>query len=326
MNRRDLLFIGAGAIAVPRAGHAQRKAMPAIGFLHGLSPGPAAPLLAAFRQGLSEAGYVEGQNATIEYRWAEGRFDRLPALAADLVGRKVDVIVTFGGSPPAFAAKGATSTIPIVFTGVGDPVGGGMVASLARPGGNLTGFSNIGVELMPKLVELLSELVPQARVIALLVNPNNQVAESLIQAAQEAARAKGVQLPILKAGTESEIDAAFATLVQLHAGAPVIVIDAFFYIRREQIAALASLNAVPAIYQGREFAASGGLISYGTSLTDAFRQVGIYAGRILKGEKPADLPVQQPTKFEFVVNLKTAQALGLTIPQSILARADEVIE
>jgi len=247
-------------------------------------------------------------------------------LAADLSGRKVDVIVTFGGTPSAFAAKTATSTIPIVFTGVGDPVGAGFVASLPRPGGNLTGFSNIAVELTPNLVELLSELVPQARVIALLVNPNNQVAESLIRAAQEAARAKGVQLPILKAGTESEIDAAFAALVQLHAGAPVIVIDAFFYIRRDQIVALASLNAVPAIYQGREFAASGGLISYGIDNAAIARQAANYAGKILQGAKPADLPVQQPTKFELVVNLKTANALGLTVSQSLLARADEVIE
>ena len=282
--------------------------------------------MAAFRQGLSETGYVEGQNVAIEYRWAEGRYDRLPALAADLVGRKVDVIVTSGGDPAALAAKNATSTIPIVFTVGGDPVAAGLVASLARPGGNLTGVSILAVELMPKRLELLSELVPQARVIALLVNPNNPNAERIMRDVQEAARAKGVQLHILKAGTESEIDAAFASLVQLQAGALVVGADPFFNSRREQLVALAARHAVPAIYEWREFAAAGGLISYGASLTAAYRQVGIYAGKILKGAKPADLPVQQPTTFELVVNLKTAKALGLTVPPSILARADEVIE
>ena len=250
-------------------------------------------------------------------------------MAADLVDRKVDLIVTNGGTPPALAAKSATSTIPIVFTHVSDPVGIGLVASLARPGGNLTGFSNITTELTPKRVELLSELVPQARVIALLVNPNNAYTDPMILVVQEAARVKRLQLPILKAGTEGEIDVAFATFAQLHADGLVVGAEPFFYSRREQLVALASRHAVPAIYDGREYAASGGLISYGPSLAilaGMDRQAGVYAGRILKGEKPADLPVQQPTKFELVINLKTAKALGLTIPPSLLARADEIIQ
>jgi putative tryptophan/tyrosine transport system substrate-binding protein len=250
-------------------------------------------------------------------------------LAADLVGRKVDLIVTSGGTPAALAAKNATSTIPIVFTHVSDPVGMGLVASLARPGGNLTGFANITTELMPKRLELLSELVPQARVIALLVNPNNTYTEPMISVVQEAARVKGRQLLILKAGSEGEIDAAFATLVQLHADGLVVGAEPFFYSRREQLVALAWRHAVPAIYDGREYAASGGLISYGPSLAilaDMDRQAGVYAGRILKGAKPADLPVQQPTTFELVVNLKTARTLGLTVPRLLLASADEMIE
>jgi putative ABC transport system substrate-binding protein len=295
-----------------------------IGFLHYASPAPFARFVATFHQGLSETGYVEGQNVAIEYRWAEGRYERLPALAADLVGQKVDVIVA-AGPPSARAAKSATSTIPIVFSS-GDPVGEGLVAGLARPGGNLTGVSLLTVELTAKRLELLSEVVPQAGVIALLVNPNDVNAERITRDVQEGARAKGVQLHVLKAGSESEIDAAFPSLVQQQAGGLVVGTDPFFNSRREQLVALAARHAVPAIYEWREFALAGGLISYGSSLTAVYRQDGIYAGKILKGAKPADLPVEQPTTFELVVNLKTASPLGLTVPPSILARADEVIE
>jgi putative tryptophan/tyrosine transport system substrate-binding protein len=325
MNRRELMLLLAGVMTAARALRAQQKAMPVVGYLGSSSLGPSAAWVAAFRRGLSETGYVEGQNVAIEYRWGEGRYDRLPALAAELAGRKVDLIVT-GGTPAALAAKSATPTIPIVFSGVGDPVAVGLVASLARPGGNITGISEMATEQMSKRLELLSELVPQARVIALLVNPNAANAGPAIREVQDAARANGVQLPILKAETESAIDAAFGALVQLHAGALVVVPDAFFSSRRDQLVALASRHAVPAIYHLREFVAAGGLISYGASLTAVFRQAGTYAGRILKGAKPADLPVQQPTTFELVVNLDTAKALGLTVPPSILARADEVIE
>ena len=327
MRRRDFVTVLAGAAAYPLFAGAQQKAMPVIGYLaSGSSLGASVPLLAAFHQGLNETGYVEGQNLAIEYRWAEGHYDRLPALAAELVSGKLEVIVAMGGPSSALAAKSATSTIPIVFTGVSDPVAAGLVASLARPGGNLTGFSPLSLELTPKRLELLTELVPQARVIALLVNPNDPREEGLIRDLQEAARVRGVQLAILKAAAESEIDAAFTTLVQLHADALVVAADPFFNSRREQLLALASRHAVPAIYPWRELAAAGGLISYGTSLTAVFRQVGIYTGRVLKGEKPADLPAQQPTTFELVVNLNTARALGITVPPSILARADEIIE
>ncbi len=326
MRRRDFITFLAGGITMrPLAAHAQQKAMPVIGFLSSLSPGPSAPFTAAFLEGLSETGYVDGKNVAIEYRWAEENYDRLPALAADLVGDKVDVIVTVGGGVVALAAKNATSTIPIVFSG-GDPVALGLVASFARPGGNLTGFSILTGELSPKRLALLSELVPQAKVIALLVNPNSPIAKRIIGDVQEAARAKGVQLSVLNASTEGEIAAAFAALVQLQAGALVVGNDPFFNNRREHLVALASRHAVPAIYEWREFAVAGGLISYGTSLTSVYRQHGGYTGKILKGAKPADLLVQQPTTFELVVNLKTAAALGLTVPQSLLARADEVIE
>ena len=323
MRRRELMLLLGGAMTAAPAVRAQQKAMPVIGFLGTGSAN--ALLLAPFRQGLSETGYAVGQNVAIEYGWAEGQYNRLPTLAADLVGRKVDVIATLGGTPSALAAKTATSTIPIVFSS-GDPVEQGLVASLARPGGNLTGFSIMNTELMPKRVELLSELVPQAKVIALLVNPNNPNTQGIVREVQEAARVKGLQLQILEAATESEIDTAFASLVQLHAGGLVVAADPVLFARREQLLALASRHAVPAIYDWREFVATGGLISYGSSLTAIWRQVGIYAGRILKGAKPADLPVQQPTTFELVVNLNTAKALGLTVPPSILARADEVIE
>jgi putative ABC transport system substrate-binding protein len=327
VRRRDLFAVVAGAaVAWPLALRAQQKAMPVIGYLSGASPGPYAPFVAAFHQGLSATGYVEGQNLAIEYRWAEGHYDRLPALAADLVGRKVDLLAASGGSVSVRAAKSATSTIPIVFTSGDDPVATGLVASLARPGGNLTGVSFLDVELNPKRLELLSELVPQAREIALLVNPNNSNAGRTMREVQEAARAKGVQLPILKASTEGEIDAAFTTLVQLQAGALLVAGDPFFFTRREQLAALASRHAVPAIYEARESVVAGGLICYGASFTSVYRQLGIYAGKILKGEKPADLPVQQPTTFELIINLKTAKALGLTVPQALLMRAHEVIE
>jgi len=321
MARRELLLLVGGAVAASRPLHAQQKTMPVIGYLNTASPGPRP--VAAFKQGLSESGYVEGHNVAMEYRSAEGRYDRLPGLAADLVARKVNVIVTFG--PGINAAKSATSTIPIVFV-ASDPVGEGLVASLARPGGNLTGISLLTVEMMPKRIELLSELVPQASMIALLVNPNNLTTDSVIREVQEAAHAKGVQLYILKAGNENEIDAAFAKFVQLHAGALAVAPDPFYNTQREQLVALAALDAVPAIYPWREVAAVGGLITYGPSLTSAVRQAGIYAGKILKGANPADLPVQQPTTFELVVNLKTAKELGLSVPSSILARATEVIE
>jgi putative ABC transport system substrate-binding protein len=327
--RREVLLLLGCAVAAPHALRAQQKAMPLVGYLSVFSA-PANlgefPPLDAVHQGLSETGFVEGQNVGIEYRWAEGHYDRLPALAADLVSRKVDLIVTHTGTSPALAAQKATSTIPILFISVGDPVGAGLVASLARPGGNLTGFSSLGIELTAKRLELLCDLIPQATVIALLLNPNSEATAQYLRIMQEAARAKGIQLPILKAGTEGEIDTAFASLGQLRAGGLVVVGDPFFGSRREQLVALASRYAVPTTYEWRGFPAAGGLISYGTNPGAMYHDAGVYAGRILKGAKPADLPVQQPTTFELVVNLSTAKTLGLTIPPSILARADEVIE
>ena len=328
MNRRDLVLLLGGAVAAPAPCtlHAQQKAMPVIGFLGSVAPGPSAPLVAAFRGGLGETGFVDGQNVAIEYRWAEGRFDQLPTLAADLVNRNDDVIAA-DAVPSARAAKDATPTIPVVFISGSDPVERGLVASFARPGGNLTGVAMMVAELAPKRFELLSEMVPQASVIALLVNPKNVVqTDAVIKGVREAARAKAVQLQILKASTEEEIGAAFGTLMQLQADALLIGPDVFFHARREQLVALAARYRVPAIYEMRESVAAGGLISYGPSLAGVFRQLGIYAGKILKGARPADLPVEQPTRFELVINLKTANALGLTIPPSILARADEVIE
>jgi putative tryptophan/tyrosine transport system substrate-binding protein len=323
VNRRELMLLLGGAMTAARSLRAQQKAMPVIGVLGSPSPGAVAADIAAFHEGLSEAGYVEGLNVAIEYRWAEGRLDQLPALAADLVARKVDVVAALAGTPPPLAAKGATSTIPIVFS-MGDPVGLGLVASLAPPGGNLTGVSSL--DLSPKRIEMVSELVPGAKVIALLVNPNNAIAASTIQNSQEAARTKGVELLVLKASTESEIDAAFATLSQARAGALIQPSDVLLSNRLDQLVALASRHAVPTIYDWREYPAAGGLISYGPSRTGLWRQVGIYVGKILKGAKSADLPVEQPTRFELVVNLNTAKALGITVPPSILARADEVIE
>ena len=325
MRRREVLLALTTGMIGARPLRAQQKGMPVIGFLSPFSPpvnlgdlvrGP-------LHRGMSEMGFVEGQNMIWEYRWAEGHYERLPALAADLVNRKVDLIVAPGGAPSALAAKNATSTIPIVFTDVGDPVGYGLVASLSRPGGNLTGFSNLNVELLPKRIELLCELVPQAGVIALLVNPNTEVAEQYIKTTEDAVRAKSVSLVVLKASSEGEVEAAF---VQLHADALLIAADPFLGSRRDQLVALAAHHAVPTMAWYPSFVVVGGLISYGADTDALYHQAGIYAGKILQGAKPADLPVQQPTIFKLVVNLKTAKALGLTVPPSILARADEVIE
>jgi putative tryptophan/tyrosine transport system substrate-binding protein len=326
MRRREFMTaLGGAAAAWPLGLRAQQKAMPVIGILTGLAPNPGAPYTVGFHQGLRETGYVEGQNVAIESRWTGGRPDRVPALVADLVGRKVDVIVT-SGPGAALAFKNATPTIPIVFSVGIDPVATGLVASLARPGGNLTGITRFNFLLMPKRLELLSDLVQQAKAIALLANPDFPITEPMIRDVQEAARAKGVQLLILKANSESAIDAAFATVVHLQVGGLLVAPDVFFFMRREPIFALASRHAVPVMYDTREYVAAGGLISYAPSPAALGRQLGIYVGKILNGAKPADLPVEQPTRFELVINLKTANALGLTIPQSILARADEVIE
>jgi putative ABC transport system substrate-binding protein len=325
MKRREFVtLLGGAAASVPLGARAQQRAMPVIGYLHFAKPGYT-PGSAAFLQGLRETGYIEGQNVAIEYRWAEGQYDRLPSMAADLVGRKVDVIAAFG-PPAARAAKNATSAIPIVFEVGNDAVEAGLVASLARPGGNATGLSILFTQLTPKRLELLCEMIPQARTIALLVNPKSPTAEPSIRGAQEAAHEKGVQLSILNASTESEIDGAFAAFVEAKADGLIVAADPFFDTRREQLVAPAARYKVPTIYFEREFSIVGGLISYGSSLPAAYRQMGIYAGRILKGENPANLPVEQPTKFEMIVNLKAAKALGLAVPSTLLAAADEVIE
>jgi putative tryptophan/tyrosine transport system substrate-binding protein len=325
MKRCEFMtLVGGAAASAPFAARAQQKTMPVIGYFH-FATSAYTPTAAAFLQGLKETGYVEGQTVAIEYRWAEGQYDRLPAMAADLVGRKVDLIAAFG-PPVARAAKNATPTIPIVFEVGNDAVEAGLVASMARPGGNATGFSILFIQLTPKRLELLCELIPQARTIALLVNPKSPTAAPSIRAAQEAASAKGVQLSILNASTENEIDSAFATLTNAPADGLIIAADPFFDTRREQLVAPAARYRIPTIYFEREFSTSGGLISYGSSLPAVYRQMGIYAGRILKGEKPDDLPVEQPTKFEMVINLKTANTLGLAVPPKLISTADEVIE
>ena len=326
MDRRAFIGrIAGGVLAVPLATRAQTLSMPVIGFLGSASPAPYAPYLAGFRRGLNEAGYVEGKNVTIEFRWAEGRYDRLPAMAADLVRREVAVIFTSGAGGGARAAKAATSTIPIVFTSGRDPTESGLVASLSHPGGNLTGINFFTTELMGKRLELLHALVPKATVIAYLVNPGGTT-ESLTRKVQETARMFGLQLRVLSAANEQEIDAAFATFAQLQPGALLVDSDVFLNVRREQIVALAARSKVPAIYDLREFVVAGGLMSYGASASEAWRLAGIYVGKILDGAKPADLPIVQSTKVELVINLKTAKALGLAIPQSLLLRADEVIQ
>ena len=326
IRRREFIVTLSGAAAWPLATSAQQPAIPVIGFLSSVSPGPFAQNLAAFRQGLKETGYVEGQNAIVEYRWAEGQFDRLPALAADLVSRHVAVIAATGGPASALAAKAATTTIPVIFILASDPIKLGLVASLNRPGGNATGVSLFAVTVEPKKLELLHELVPKAVVIGVLTNPRNPNAETISKDLQTAAGKLGLQIQPVHAVAESEFDAAFTSLVQQQAGALVVAADPFFNARREELVMLAARHAIPAIYEWREFAAVGGLMSYGTVISDAYRQVGVYVGRILKGARPVDLPVVQPTKFEFVINMKTAKTLGLDVPLGLSAGADELIE
>jgi ABC-type uncharacterized transport system substrate-binding protein len=327
MRRREFITVlGGVAAAWPLVTRAQHAAMPVVGFLNVASPDGYRPMVAAFHQGLQESGYVEGRNVAIEYRWAEGRTDRLPALVADLVHRQVTVIAATS-TPAALAAKAATTTIPIVFETAGDPVQLGLVASLNRPGGTVTGVTQMNMVVAPKRLELLHELLPTATVIVLLVNPTNPgLAEYVLRGSQAAAQTLGLELHVLNASTESDFDGVFAKVIQLGAGGLVIGADPFFTSRQEQLAALAARRAVPTVYANREFVAAGGLASYSGSIKDAYRLVGVYAARILKGEKPGELPVQQATKVEMFLNLKTAQALGVMVPLTLLGRADEVIE
>jgi putative tryptophan/tyrosine transport system substrate-binding protein len=326
--RRRTLIMGLGSAAVtplawPRAARAQQSPMPVIGYLDASRPHLGVD---PFKQGLSETGYVEGRNVAIEYRWADGQYDRLPALAADLVRSQVTVIAACVTSAPGLAAKAATSKIPIVFQTGGDPVQDGLVASMNRPGRNITGVSRLSVTIAPKRLELLHELSPNVTVIGLLVNPTNPRSELVVQQSEEAARALKLRLHVFKVSAEAELDDIFESLRQLGVGALLVSQEPSYLRWREQITALAARHGIPATYGNREYPAAGGLISYDASVADSFRQVGVYVGRILKGEEPADLPVMQPTKFELVINLKTAKALGLTVPQSLLATADEVIE
>ena len=327
MGRRELLLLVGGIMATGRALCAQQEPMPVIGYLSSgsLASDDIPARLIAFRQGLGDMGYIEGRNVRIEYRWARGQNERLPALAAELVQRQVAVIVT-PGAPPAFAAKAATTTIPIVFAHGIDPVQSGLVASLNRPGGNITGIALMQAELAGKRLDLLHELLPTAAVVAQLVNPTNPVIETETRSLQDGARRLALQVHVLQASTPSEIEAALRSLVALQADALLVSSDTSFTNQRDQIVALAAQHAVPAIYVWREFAEAGGLMSYGADLADTYRQTGVYSGKILKGAKPADLPVQQAVRIELVINLKTAKALGLTIPQALLGRADEVLE
>ena len=327
MRRRNFIaLLSSAAAAWPLAARAQQSALPVIGFLSGGSAIPFADRLPAFRQGLGEIGYVEGQNVTTEYRWADGQYDRLPGLAAELVGRKVAVIVVVGTTAAALAAKAATQTIPIVFVIGSDPVEVGLVTSLARPGGNITGVSQVLFTMAGKRLELLHELVPASAAVALLVNATNPYTESEIREVQTRASALGLQLHVLNAINDSDLETAFMSLVERRAGGLLVGADPFFIIVRDKLVALAAGHKVPTIYGYRDFMAVGGLVSYGTDPAAAYHQIGAYTGRILKGEKPADLPVQQPSKFDLIINLKTARALGLQVPTSILLRADEVIE